>query len=120
MAHQVLGLYWGGGSYAQPTTDDVEVFQSRQDALDQFRWRYEANGKIAVFFNYGLKPQEHVLLPAVDRSAELRLWPKASGVENMFRLGDLGDAEPVWVISFGPRGGVRITGPGVREVHKPL
>jgi hypothetical protein len=56
---KVWGLWYGGSSYATPTTEDAEEFVSFSAAKRAFEWRYK---------NWGGRT------PCVDSTAEMTLF----------------------------------------------
>lgn len=91
------GIWHGGYSYAMGEHDDIEEFDSIADAKRTFESRCY-NGLFAKQeFRYVHRPHESLYCPAVDAS-ECRI----------FLYTDPDGGLPEKIISYGPRGGVKV------------
>lgn len=79
-------LWYGGSSYSVGGYDDIEEFDSLAQAKRIFWYRYENRDGST---------------PCVTDESEAWLWFKAKPEDN-------GDLYPDAILSFGPRGGVRL------------
>lgn len=82
---KVYALWYGGSSYAAPTLDDLEEFDSCKEARYRFQARYDNN-------SYG-EPDT----PCVSDESEMHIFKSRPG----------SDPYPDLILKFGPRGGVR-------------
>ena len=85
---KVYGIWYGGSSYVVPSIyneDDIEEFDSLEDAKGTLYSRHNGCGGYT---------------PCVTDESEIHLWR-----ENPY---ETGQEYPDKIISFGPRGGIRV------------
>lgn len=102
---QVFALWHGGSSYSPGSTHDgdTETFESIEKAKDAFYSRYASGNTWKQHFAYVSKPANDVFTPAVDKEGtEMWLFFYDPTAE------DVTDPYPDRILSFGPRGGIRM------------
>lgn len=100
----IYALWHGGSSYSPGSTHDgdTETFESIAAARTAFQDRYRHGNRWKQHFAYVSKPADDVYTPTVDESSTMWLFfydPTAEGVT---------DPYPDKILSFGPRGGIRM------------
>lgn len=101
---RVFGIWHGGSSYAHGGSDDVEMFTSMSDAMNEFRNRAEHGRGTFAYVN---RPECITGTPAVDRTTAEHGGPT---LWLYFRnpTGER-DAYPDRVVEYGTRGGIVVT-----------
>jgi hypothetical protein len=84
--------WWGGYNYGHGEIDESEQFDSMKAAADEFWRRYE--------FGDFHRNSEGFFCPGVGRESEMRVYFSDPA--------EMRDPYPDRLITFGPRGGVRV------------
>jgi hypothetical protein len=105
-----VALWHGGISYGYSSADDAETFGSIREAADAMRDRRNLGHWQPQTFRYVFRDTARDLTPCAhdDNSGDLRLFGPFESLPEDLREYLETDAYPDRVISFGPRGGIRI------------
>ena len=77
-------MWFGGSSYAPPTDDDVEIFETLSELKEELRSRY-----------HGRDTKKNLATPAVDETTKFWVWfedPSDRRVEGY----------PTWIVKMQP------------------
>lgn len=104
----VYGVWRGGLNYgASDVETDLETFASLADAIAAMRSRERSGHHFRQSFAFVNRPPEDVYCPCVGRDSSLWIWRGAHDSDNVDHSTRVPDY-PDCIISFGPRGGIRV------------
>ena len=101
----IFARWFGGSGYSHgDPVDDLEVFPSMAAAVAALRERRDQGYSFRCSFEFANREPEDVFTPCVEDDSSMWLWFSAHKDDGIVTVPDYPDR----VVSFGPRGGVRI------------
>lgn len=103
----IYGLWNGGTGYASSDlVNDLERFCSIGEAKNSLYERERNGGFFLQFFPYVNRGHVVCATPCVEKDSSLWIWGAADTIDGTVLVPEYPDR----IISFGPRGGVRVEG----------
>jgi hypothetical protein len=102
----MIWALWNGGSGYGPSdlVSDLESFASLEDARQALRSRRDYGYGFRQSFEFVNRDPESVFTPCVEDDSSMWVWFGADVVDGVTYVPEYPDR----VVSFGPRGGVRV------------